>query len=78
MILQEIEQEIAKLPLCERAALAKHLIESLEENSDDCNQDEIEKEWMEVAEQRLDELENGRAEVIPVADAMKRIQDIFS
>jgi hypothetical protein len=78
MVLQEIEQEIANLSLYERAALAKHLIESLEDISDDCNQEEIEKEWVEVAEQRLDELENGRAEVIPVADAMKRIQDIFS
>ena len=78
MILQEIEQEIAKLPLSERAALAKHLIESLEDVYDECNQDEIEKEWMEVAEQRLDDLESGCSEVIPVADAIKRVQDILS
>jgi len=55
MTLQELKTEIGKLPLNERAALAKSLIDRL----DDLSESEIEALWTEEAERRLDELEQG-------------------
>ena len=55
MGIKELEAEIKKLDLRERAALAKVIVESLDELSEA----EIEALWAEEAERRLDELEQG-------------------
>ncbi len=68
MTLQELKTEIRKLPLNERAALAKSLIDSL----DDLSESEIEALWVEEAERRLDELEQGRATEIPAEEVLRR------
>mgnify|MGYP000854859142 FL=1 len=68
MTLQELKTEIGKLPLNERAALAKSLIDRL----DDLSESEIEALWTEEAERRLDELEQGRATEIPAEEVLRR------
>lgn len=68
MSLKELEAEIKKLGLKDRATLAKRLVESLDELS----KAEIEALWAEEAELRLDELDRGAVNEIPAAEALRR------
>lgn len=74
MSIEELEAEIKKLGLKERAALAKWLVESLEGLSEA----EIEALWAEEAERRLDELEQGRAPEIPAEEVLRRARAAIS
>jgi len=74
MSLEELESEIRKLPPKERAALAKRVIESL----DDLSESEIEALWTEQAERRLDELEEGLATEIPAEEVLRRARAAIS
>jgi putative addiction module component (TIGR02574 family) len=66
MSLKEIEDEIKRLDLKERATLAKRIVESLDELS----KEEIEALWAQEAEARLDEMEQGLATEIPAEEAL--------
>ena len=66
--LQELEAEIRKLTLKERATLAKWIVQSLDELSES----EIEALWAEEAERRLDELEQGLVTEIPAEEVLRR------
>lgn len=68
MSLEELETEIRKLGLRERAALAKWIVRSL----DDLSEAEIEALWAEEAERRLDGLEQGVVAEIPSEEAIHR------
>jgi hypothetical protein len=68
MGIKELEAEIKKLDLKDRAALAKWIVESLDELSEA----EIEALWVEEAERHLDELEQGGVNEIPVEEALRR------
>jgi len=74
MSLKELEIEISKLPPKERAALARSVIESL----DELRQPEIEALWIEEAERRLDELEQGLVTEMPAEEALRRARDEIS
>ena len=74
MGLKELEAEIKKLNLKDRAALAKWIVESLEELSEP----EIEALWAEEAERRLDELEQGLVSEIPAEEALRRARAAIS
>ena len=74
MSIKEIEAEIKKLSLTDRAALAKWLVESLDELSDA----EIDALWAEEAERRLDELEQGTATEIPAEEVLRRARAALS
>ncbi len=74
MSLKEIETEIKKLDLKERAELAKWLVESL----DDLSESEIEALWAEEAERRLNEMERGQVTEIPSEEVLRRARDIIS
>jgi putative addiction module component (TIGR02574 family) len=66
--LEELEAEIRKLNLKDRAALAKWIVQSLDELAGA----EIEALWAEEAERRLDELEQGVAAEIPAEEVLRR------
>jgi putative addiction module component (TIGR02574 family) len=68
MSIKEIEAEIRKLTLKERAALAKWIVDSLDELSEA----EVEALWAEEAERRLDELEQGLGAEIPAEEVLRR------
>jgi putative addiction module component (TIGR02574 family) len=68
MSIKKIETEIRKLNLRERAALAKWIVESLDELSET----EVEALWAEEAERRLDELEQGLVAEIPAEEVLRR------
>ena len=74
MSLKEIEAQIKKLDLKDRAALAKWIVESLDELSEV----EIEGLWAEEAERRLDEMENGRVTEIPAKEVLRRAKAVIS
>ncbi|MDH5642131.1 MAG: addiction module protein [Nitrospira sp.] len=74
MSIEELEAEIKKLPLGDRAALAKRLVESLDELSES----EIETLWAKEAEHRLDELEQGLTMEIPAEEVMRRARAAIS
>lgn len=78
MFPQQLEKEIAKLPTGERAALAKRLIDGLDGCSADDSDEEIEKQWIEVAENRLRALESNQAQEIPLDEAMQHAHDLIS
>jgi len=74
MGIKELEAEINKLDLKDRAALAKRIVESLDELSEA----EIEALWTEEAEQRLAELEQGLVKEIPAEEALRRARAAIS
>jgi hypothetical protein len=74
MSLKEIEAEIKKLDLKDRAALAKWIVESL----DDLSEAEVEALWAVEAERRLDEMEGGQVPEIPAKEALNRARDTIS
>jgi putative addiction module component (TIGR02574 family) len=74
MSLKEIEVEIKKLDLKERAELAKWIVESLDELS----VSEVEALWAEEAERRLDEMERGQVTEIPAEEALRRARAVIS
>ncbi len=74
MSLEELEAEIKKLDLKDRATLAKWVVESL----DDLSEAEIETLWAEEAERRLDELEQGLATEISAEEALRRARAAIS
>jgi putative addiction module component (TIGR02574 family) len=61
-----IEAQALKLSPEERAQLADHLIASLFKD------EEIEDAWAAEVERRIDEIESGRAVLIPAADSIAR------
>lgn len=74
MSIEEIEAEIKKLTLEDRAALAKWIVESLDELSEP----EIEALWAKEAEHRLDELEQGLVTEIPAEEVVRRARAAIS
>ena len=74
MSLKSLEAEIRKLDLKDRATLAKRLVESLDELSPA----EIEALWVEEAERRLDELEQGVVAEVPAEVALRRARAAIS
>lgn len=62
MSIQEIESLALRLPPAQRAALAQHLIASLDEA------DETEQAWAEEAARRSEAVATGEANAIPAAD----------
>lgn len=74
MSLEEIEAEIKKLDLKDRAALAKWVVESL----DDLSEAEVETLWIEEAEHRLDEMEGGQVTEIPAKEVLRRAKAAIS
>jgi hypothetical protein len=74
MSLKEIESEIKKLNLKDRAALAKWIVESLDELSEA----EVEALWVEEAERRLDEMERGQVIEMPAEEVLRRARAAIS
>ena len=65
--LKEIEENALQLPPHDRAALAEHLIHSLDEVEDP----EAERLWIEEAERRYKEYKEGKIKGIPAASVFK-------
>ena len=64
----DIMNELANLPVEERAFIADSLLQTLNHT-----QPEIEREWLEIAQQRLTEIEAGKVKTIPYDEVITRI-----
>ncbi|MEO8395649.1 MAG: addiction module protein [Chloroflexota bacterium] len=64
--LEVVEAQALNLSVDERAKLADRLITSLFEDH------EIEEAWTAEVERRIEEIESGRAKLIPVSEAIAR------
>ncbi|MBN2153784.1 MAG: addiction module protein [Candidatus Lokiarchaeota archaeon] len=67
---EEIKKEALQLPVHERASLAVSLIRSLDEEGDP----DTEAKWMEEAERRYREYQEGKARGIPADEVFQRIK----
>ena len=74
MSFDELVAEVKKLSLEDRAALAKWIVESLDELSES----EIEALWVQEAERRPDELEQGLATETAAEEVLRRARRAIS
>ena len=71
MTIDQLEQEVLKLPAEQRAKLAARIISSLDEEAD------IELEWLAEVQRRDAELDTGKVKGIPLADALTSVRSRF-
>ncbi len=69
LTLEEIEAEALQLPADSRAELAERLLESLTSVPDP----RVEREWLEEAQRRRQDLLSGKVEGIPADEVFKRV-----
>ncbi|MBU1752407.1 addiction module protein [bacterium] len=65
----QLMEKVLALPMDERVILAQHVWDSVEHFIID---PEIEKSWMDEAERRWHEIEQGRVQCIPAKEVMKK------
>jgi putative addiction module component (TIGR02574 family) len=70
MSIQDLEKAALSLSLEERAQLAHRLLHSLDELSDEEN----EQLWTQVAERRVQELRSGKVKGIPTEDVLSDVR----
>jgi hypothetical protein len=68
----EIKTEALELGIEQRAKLAEVLLKSLDEPSPE----ELERLWLEEAGRRQREVEEGRAQMVPGPEVMRRLAEI--
>lgn len=68
-----IEQEALHLPVSERAKLAHKLLLSLENMSDA----EIEEAWLDEAERRANEIDQGKVQLIPAEEVAQKARALL-
>ena len=77
MTTAEIVAAALKLDREERAQLARRLIRSLDEEEEKLSPEECEKLWLEEAERRLEEWEQGKVKGIPGEQFMSELRDLL-
>ena len=66
---KKVLEEALRLPAEARAALAGHLIESLDDSVDE----DVELAWSQEIARRIDELERGKVKTVPWSAARRQI-----
>ena len=69
--LESLQAQVLGLPKAERARLLERLVASLDVDV------QAEEEWEQLAQAREEELQTGRAEPVPLEDAMARLRARF-
>ncbi len=78
MTTEEIVAAALKLDRKDRAQLASRLIRSLDEEEEKLSPEECEKLWLEEAERRLEEWEQGKVKGVPGEEVFARAREILS
>ena len=65
-----LEKEVLALPLEDRARLAERLLESL----DNPSEQETEQLWLDEAERRVEEIDEGKVKLISSEEFERRVQ----
>jgi len=66
---QKVLKDALRLPIEARAALAGHLLESLDETVDE----DVELAWSKEIARRIDDLDRGRVKTVPWSVARRQI-----
>jgi putative addiction module component (TIGR02574 family) len=69
----ELIEEVASLPVEERARVLEFLLESFNAPNDD-----VDAAWVDVAHRRLDELRSGQVEAVPGETVFSRIRQRYA
>lgn len=69
-----IEAEALKLPRNERAKVALHLLDSLEQEKSDSSPEAIEKAWVEESVRRLEAYHRGEMKSYSVEEVIKELE----
>lgn len=72
MSVEQLEREIDKLTVRERARLAERILEGLAGADAD---EAVEKAWIAEAGRRQDEMASGRIEGVPVDEALRKARE---
>jgi putative addiction module component (TIGR02574 family) len=70
MTIEELKREALQLDPSKRASLARDLLSSL----DDLSDDEVEQLWLEEASRRRDEIVAGVVETIPMDEVFAQVR----
>lgn len=73
MKVESIEREALNLPPEERAKLARNLLESL----DSLSAEEHERLWVQKADRRAREIDEGQAESLPGTEVSRKAQSLL-
>ena len=66
---QKVLKDALRLPIEARAALASHLLDSLDDSIDE----DVELAWSKEIERRIDDLERGKVRTVPWSVARRQI-----
>jgi primosomal protein N'' len=69
--LKNIAATVEQLPSKDRAFLAERLLASLEDS-------DIERQWIDEAVRRRDEVRSGKVKTVPAAEVYRRIEQILA
>ena len=75
MTTEELERQLLELPADERARIARRLIESLDDPTDEAA---IETAWNLEIKRRIEEMDRGEVEMIPAEEVFARIRERLS
>ena len=67
-LVEQLARQVLALPVEDRAALAQRVWDSIEHFADA----DTEKAWLDEADRRWREIEEGKVECIPAAEVMRR------
>lgn len=70
--LEEIREEALQLDIDQRELLAHDLYASVEQHDPD-----VERAWIEVAQQRLRDLQTGKAKTVPLEEALASMREML-
>jgi putative addiction module component (TIGR02574 family) len=75
--LEELKQAAAKLSEAERAELAYVLIQSLDPDTEEADEFEVERAWLVEVERRAGEVDRGEVRPVPGDEAFARLHRKF-
>jgi putative addiction module component (TIGR02574 family) len=71
-VVDKLKEELAVLPVADRAALASFLLSSLDDEEDDPA--EVEAAWDAELAQRMEEMQSGKVVGIPAAEVLEEMR----
>jgi putative addiction module component (TIGR02574 family) len=71
---KNIEAEVLQLPYGERARIALHILNSLEQEQSPSSQAAVERAWIEESEKRLSAYRRGEMKAYPVEDVIVELE----
>lgn len=78
MTIEQLERQLLELPADERARIARRLIESLDDPTDEVDEEAVETAWKVEIERRIEQMDRGEVEMIPAEEVFAKIRERFS